>query len=93
MKLHVHYTAQLRAAVGRSEEEVELPDGSSLADLLLRLAEQYCDARPHLATECGSLRPSLLVVVNNIAVPLREAADRELQPGDVVMLLPPIAGG
>jgi molybdopterin synthase sulfur carrier subunit len=93
MKLRVHYTAQLRAAVGRSEEEVELPEGSSLADLLIRLAGNYREAQPHLATASGGIRPSLLVVVNNAAVPLREAPARVLFAGDVVMLLPPIAGG
>lgn len=93
MKLTVHYTAQLRVAIGRGEEELDLPEGTSLADLLMRLARQYAEARSHLSTECGNVRPSLLVVVNNKAVPTRELAERVLLAEDVVMLLPPIAGG
>lgn len=93
MKLHLHYTAQLRAAVGRGEEELELPEGSTVADLLARLASQYHDARQHFTTPSGDIRPSLLVVVNDSAIASGEPAARVLAPGDVVMLLPPIAGG
>lgn len=94
MKLYVQYMAQLRTAIGRSEDEVELPDGSSLAQLLVCLAARGGrDVEPHLITETGKTRPSLLVVVNETAVSARHAATTVLQPGDKVTLLPPIAGG
>lgn len=94
MKLRVQYTAQLRAAVGRPEEEVELPEGSNLATLLAHLAERLTDgAASHLLASGGRLRPSLLVVVNDTAASAEEAAATVLQPGDVVLLMPPIAGG
>jgi sulfur carrier protein ThiS len=35
----------------------------------------------------------LLIVVNETAIPAREAATTELHANDVVTLLPPIAGG
>ena len=73
MKLRVQYTAQLRAAVGRSEEEVDLAEGSSLEELLLQLAARWDHATQHLVTDAGQVRPSLLVVVNGVAVPAREA--------------------
>lgn len=93
MKLRVQYMAQLRAAVGRTEEEVELPDGNSLADLLHQLANTHNAARSHFVTEAGQARPSLLIVVNDAAVSAREAATTLLHSDDVVTLLPPIAGG
>lgn len=93
MKLHLHYSAQLRAAVGRSEEQIELPAGSTLADVVTYLLEKYAGARPHLAADSGDIRPSLLVVVNDHAVPQRELTSRVLADDDAVMLLPPIAGG
>ena len=93
MKLRVQYLAQLRAAVGRADEVVELPDGGTLADLLNQLANTHDAARSHFVTETGHARPSLLIVVNDGAVSAREAASTVLHSDDVVTLLPPIAGG
>src|SRR5262245_57500477 len=94
MRLCVQYTAQLRTVAGRAEEEVELPEGSSLAELLVHLASDVRrEAAPHLLTSAGELQPSLLVAVNKHAVSLRAAQNTPVRPGDVVMLMPPIAGG
>lgn len=94
MKLLVQYTAQLRAAVGRSEEEVDLPEKSSLADLLLHLSTRWNRAaRSHLVTDSGQARLSLLLVVNGLAISVTEATGTVLRAGDVVTLMPPIAGG
>jgi len=93
MKLRVQYTAQLRTAAGRPEEEVELPDGSSLGVLLRHLAARLDGAAPHLIAADGRPHRSLLIVVNDAAVPTHDAAGTLLYSGDVVLLLPPIAGG
>jgi len=93
MKLQVKYTAQLRTALERSEETAELPEGSSLADLLQHLAEQNPAGRPHLLSGAGRVNASLLVVLNDAAVSAADAVSRQLSDGDVVLLLPPIAGG
>ena len=94
MKLRVQYTAQLRTAAGRAEDEIELPEGSSLAALLDHLAVRLGDsAAAHLIAPGGNLPRSLLVVVNDAAASAHEAAARILRAGDVVLLLPPVAGG
>jgi molybdopterin converting factor small subunit len=94
MRLRVQYSAQLRTAVGRPHDELELPDGSSLAGLLDHLASSLDEAAAaHLITPGGGFRQSLLIVVNDSAAPVHAAADTELRHGDVVLLLPPIAGG
>lgn len=93
MKVLVQYTAQLRAAIGRSEEYVDLPDAATLRDLLVQLAAACEAAGSHLVTEAGEPRPSLLVVLNNIATPAGGAASIALRAGDTVTLLTPIAGG
>jgi molybdopterin synthase sulfur carrier subunit len=94
MKLLVQYTGQLRTAVGCSQEEADVAEKSSLADLLVFLASRlHPAARAHLLTDAGRARQSLLLVVNGVAVSATEANGTELQPGDVVTLMPPIAGG
>jgi molybdopterin synthase sulfur carrier subunit len=93
MRLSVQYTAQLRPLVGRSEEFVVLPAGSSLDALLTHLAAREPAAAPHLLTSAGHVRPSLLVAINGCAVASHAASVTSLAEGDVVTLLPPIAGG
>jgi len=93
MKLRVQYTAQLRTAVGRPEDELELPDGSSLAILVGHLAQRLDDVASHLIAADGQINRNLLVVVNGQVVGQSEAATTVLHDKDVVLLLPPIAGG
>ena len=93
MKLHVKYTAQLRAALQRPEDVVELANTSCLSDLLTHLAELHPAGRPHLLSGAGQINACLLVVVNKSAVAAGDAASVQLHEGDVVLLLPPIAGG
>lgn len=94
MKVRIQYTAQLRAAVGCSEEEVDAPDGGTLADLLTTLAtERRPESAPFVLTTAGELQPSLLVAVNARGVSPREARSTVLQANDVITLMPPIAGG
>lgn len=94
MRLRVQYTAQLRTVVGRAEDEIELPEGSNLAFVLEHIAQQVRrEAAPYLLTSSGDVQPSLLVAVNHTAVAPSEAGSRLVREGDVVMLMPPIAGG
>jgi molybdopterin converting factor small subunit len=93
MKLRVTYTAQLRTALERTEDFVELPEASSLSELLVHLAEQNQAARLHLLTAAGQVNPCLLLVVNEAAIAASDATSIVLKDGDAVLLLPPIAGG
>ena len=83
MIVRVRYLAQLRHAAGRSGEEVEIEDGSTVVGLLSRLAE----ARPELRAVLQS--PTLLVFVGDE----QARADRLLRAGDEIILMTPIAGG
>jgi MoaD family protein len=94
MKVRVKYTAQLRTALGRGEDEVDLPDGSTAATLLTHLITRHDEqARMHLLSPGGELLQSLLLVVNDEAKLMHQVAELRLNAGDVVVLLPPIAGG
>jgi molybdopterin converting factor small subunit len=93
MKLEVQFMGQVRTAVGRSAETVDLPEGSNLRELLVHLANLHPDAAPHLITVAGQSCPNLLLVVNGSAIPAGGAAAVRLAAGDAICLMPPIAGG
>jgi len=82
MSLRVLYFAGLRDAVGIAEETIDLPPGirtvRGLADLLASRHRAYAERRAHVR------------IARNEAF----AGDEEpVADGDVVALIPPVAGG
>lgn len=81
MKIQVRLFARARDLAGANHVDVELPPGSTVADLRSALTEQ----EPRLA----SLAPALLVAVDN-----HYAADSApLHAGAEVACFPPVSGG
>ncbi len=81
MKVRVLYFAQFREAFGKSEETIDLPEGSSARDLLTQ--------RLRSASSLTSLEGRVAVAVNGeIAKP-----GTVLSEGDEVVILPPMSGG
>lgn len=86
MTLRILYFAGLRDAVGVSEETLELPAGlpdgprtvGALADHLARLHPAYAERRGHVR-----------IARNEVFA----RDDEPLADGDVVALIPPVAGG
>jgi MoaE-MoaD fusion protein len=81
MKVEVLYFAVVRERLGRDSEAVELPAGATAASLIGELERRH----PALA----ALRPAIKLAVNEEFAP----PDRVLADGDVVALIPPVAGG
>jgi MoaE-MoaD fusion protein len=79
--VRVLYFAVVRQKLGCDSEDIELPAGATAGALLAALTERH----PAL----GGLRAALKVAVNEEFAPL----DRVLADGDVVALIPPVAGG
>jgi MoaE-MoaD fusion protein len=81
MRVRILFFGMLREVMGRQDDAIELPEGSSVADLLAHCESQNPRLKEYL--------PSLAVAVNQ-----RYASpDLELKPGDEVALLPPVSGG
>lgn len=81
MRVRVLFFGVLKDVMGRSVDEVSLPAGATLADLLAR----YEAEAPKLRSWAGSLALSV-----NQQYARREAA---LHENDEVALLPPVSGG
>ncbi|MGA9528594.1 MAG: molybdenum cofactor biosynthesis protein MoaE [Terriglobales bacterium] len=81
MQIRVLLFGILKDVAGRASEVVEIPDGALVKDVLARYGLRF----PEFAT----MMPAIAVSVN------REysAAERVLEPGDEVGLLPPVSGG
>jgi molybdopterin synthase catalytic subunit len=81
VRVRVLFFGQLKDIVGKSEEAVDLPDGSSLGTLFARYREQY----PHI----DRLASSIVLARNQ---QFASAGDR-IDDGDEIALLPPVSGG
>lgn len=81
IRVKVVYFGEARDAAGTSEEELSLPGGTSVAALLGAAAKAH--------GRLSMIRGTMRIAVNE---ELAAAADR-LEDGDVVALLPPVAGG
>jgi molybdopterin converting factor subunit 1 len=80
VRISVRLFAGLRERAGSDRVEVELPDGASVADLLVAMG----------STPVGELAPrSCIVALNREYAP----ADAIVGAGDEVALVPPVSGG
>ena len=81
MKVKVKYFAVCREMFNRDEEEMELPDGAVLMDVLKRLEEEWPEIPEYYE-------------VMQMSVNWEYATEQtELSDGDEVALIPPVTGG
>lgn len=91
MKVIVRLPAPLRAYAD-SRSEVELR-AATVGAALDGLTELYPPLRRHLYAEDGALRSYVNVFLNEDDVRTLEGPDTAVEEGDVVMIVPSIAGG
>jgi molybdopterin synthase sulfur carrier subunit len=88
MRLKVRYFARYRSLVGKSEEELEVPEGITVGELIEILKERY----PVLRNEVFAEEDDLADV--NVSRNGRYVRfDEVLKDGDVVAIFPPVSGG
>jgi molybdopterin converting factor subunit 1 len=81
MKVKLLYFAVLRDIVGKSESDVEVPDGTRPADLWQRLRAEHRQLAAYA-------QPPMTAVNESYVRP-----DSVLRDGDEVAFIPPVAGG
>jgi len=88
MKVTVCYFARYRSLVGKSEEELEVPDGITVRELIEILKERH----PVLKNEVFAEDDDLADV--NVSRNGRYVRfDEVLRDGDIVAIFPPVSGG
>jgi molybdopterin synthase sulfur carrier subunit len=81
MRVSVCFYSYFRELTGCAQRTEELPEGSTIADLLQKTFAQFPKLEP--------MRNSMLVAVGVDY----QARDYELKNGDEVSLFPPVQGG
>jgi MoaD family protein len=97
LKVKVEYLGHIREIIrsGR-EEELEVPEGATLGDLLLMLAEKYGEPFRKAIYEPGGtdVKQSFIVTVNGYLLnQLESGVQTRLNHGDHVILMSIVSGG
>ena len=95
VKVKVRSIGLVRQVLGSADLEVDVPEGTSIPDLLTHLAELKGEkfAPFAVAPERPTAYAPLRVVVNGRDVGPAEHKERVLAEGDDVLIFLPIAGG
>jgi len=97
LKVKVEYLGHIKEIIrsGRGEE-LEVPEGATLGDLLLMLAEKYGKPFREAVYEPGGtdVKQSFIVTVNGYLLnQLEDGVQTKLKHGDHVILMSIVSGG
>ncbi len=94
MEVEVKYYAMLRGASGREREVFEVPEGSSIGDLMGLIVEGCGEPFHRYVYDAErSVSDYLSFMLNGVSVSSLEGFGAVLGDGDVLAILPPIGGG
>ena len=94
--MKVEYLGHIRNIIGSvKEEEVEIGDCSSVADLLMALSEKYGEPFKKAVYESKGtdVKSNFIVTVNGYLLNQLKGIETKLKHGDHVVLLPIVSGG
>ena len=90
MPVEVRVTSVLQRVLGAKSVEME---GSTIAEVLERINAQYPGFREQITMEDGSLHRFVNIYVNDEDIRFMNQLQTPVEPGDVVSILPALAGG
>ncbi len=90
MTVQVNVTSTLRTLVGAKSVEV---DGGTVAEVLQDLDTRYPGFRAQISDGNGQLHRFVNIYLNDEDIRYLGALDTQLKDGDVVSILPALAGG
>ena len=96
MKVKVEYLGHVRNIIGSvREEEVDIRDGSSVANLLVVLSEKYGDSFKKAVYEKSGtdVKSNYIITVNGYLLNQLKGLETKLKNNDNVTLLPIVSGG
>jgi len=92
LRVKVRFTGILRHYAGVKEEEVELPDGAKVTDLMLCIGRQFGSRLPENMWDAGEEKFHPLIQATRRGSPIAEEGE-ELNDGDEIFVFSRMAGG
>jgi MoaD family protein len=96
LKVKVEYVGHIKNLIDdKSQEEIEIEDNSSIADLFLLLSQKYGEPFKKAVYEPGGLdvKSNFMATVNGNLLNQLKGVETKLKNGDRVTLMPVVSGG
>jgi MoaD family protein len=96
LKVKVEYVGHVKNIIGsKREEEVEVKEKASIADLLMALSEKYGDPFKKTVYEKSGtdVKSNYIITVNGYLLNQLNGVQTKLKNGDHVTILPIVSGG
>jgi molybdopterin synthase sulfur carrier subunit len=96
LKVKVEFLGHIRNMIGSArEEDVEISEGASIADLLMMFSEKYGEPFKKAVYEKSGndLKSNYIITVNGYLLNQLKGLETELKNNDRVTLLPIVSGG
>ena len=90
MAVEVRVTSVLQRVIGKKSVEAE---GGTIAEVLAGINAQYPGFREQITMEDGSLHRFVNIYVNDEDIRFMQQLETPVESGDVVSILPALAGG
>jgi molybdopterin synthase sulfur carrier subunit len=92
--MKVNFYSTLREIVGQKMVEFDLPEGTTVHQLVDEILRQYPSMRRELVDDDGNLYQHVHVFVNGRDVPfLEDRVDTQLMADDRISIFPAVGGG
>jgi molybdopterin synthase sulfur carrier subunit len=91
IKLKVFGT--LRQFFPAKQVEMEVQDGDTVRDALVRLAGEYPAFGQRILNDEGNLQKAINVLVNGRSIAFLDGLDTTIQEGDELAIFPAVGGG
>ncbi|KKI00473.1 molybdopterin converting factor [Methanosarcina sp. 1.H.T.1A.1] len=94
MKVHIKFLATIREITGEPEIELEIHSGDTVEAVMSTLEHRYGIELKEATTgtTAGGI-PKIRILVNGRDMEFLSGLETELKAGDVMVLIPPVAGG
>ncbi len=97
MRVKVIFFGLIRRYVAEKNQEVELPDGATVGDLIAALTQQHGpEFEEHLINADRTVKGEVFITVDGLNVASRQGLDTVLSPGaesHIVLVGPVVTGG
>lgn len=93
LKIVVKFFTTLREITEKREEELTLPEITTVGEALDELARKYGARFIDYVFEKGQIRPYLQILLNGRNINLLQGLETRLEAGATLALLPPAGGG
>lgn len=96
INISVRYLVNFSVATGKKQEEVTLPNGATLSDLIDKLTQRYGNAlkKEIFDSKTGEVKPHVLILINGRSLDqFKERLGIPLANGNSVIFTFPVTGG